>query len=160
MSHTILYLEPIKAKMESTGQGLDYILDEGGSNLSVGEKQLLCLGKSHPRSLPMRRRDENGTNLWWLCIGRAILRKSKILLIDEATANVDLNTDAFIQERFHESFPEFPGRKIDFFKSCSIYRYFRSINVFGKSTFLSKNEFGQETNKWALQRFNSTNDCT
>ena len=34
--------------MESTGQGLDYILDEGGSNLSVGEKQLLCLGKSHP----------------------------------------------------------------------------------------------------------------
>ena len=41
--------------MESTGQGLDYILDEGGSNLSVGEKQLLCLGKSHPRSLPMRR---------------------------------------------------------------------------------------------------------
>ena len=62
--------------MESTGQGLDYILDEGGSNLSVGEKQLLCLG-------------------------RAILRKSKILLIDEATANVDLNTDTFIQERIH-----------------------------------------------------------
>ena len=30
--------------MQSTGHGLDYILDEGGSNLSVGEKQLLCLG--------------------------------------------------------------------------------------------------------------------
>ena len=35
--------------MESTGQGLDYILDEGGSNLSVGEKQLLCLGKLNLR---------------------------------------------------------------------------------------------------------------
>ena len=39
--------KPIQTKMESTGQGLDYILDEGGSNLSVGEKQLLCLGKRH-----------------------------------------------------------------------------------------------------------------
>ena len=44
MTYMILYLQPIEAKMESTGQGLDYILDEGGSNLSVGEKQLLCLG--------------------------------------------------------------------------------------------------------------------
>ena len=41
--------KPIQTKMESTGQGLDYILDEGGQNLSVGEKQLLCLGKRHLR---------------------------------------------------------------------------------------------------------------
>ena len=129
--------------MESTGQGLDYILDEGGSNLSVGEKQLLCLGKSHPDSLSVRRWDENGTNLWWLCKGRAILRKSKILLIDEATANVDLNTDAFIQERFHFYLQLFRGT----FSACRPFRY---IAIFGKSAFsktgfsenLSKNEFG------------------
>ena len=44
--------------------GLDSQIQKSGSNLSVGQKQLFCLA-------------------------RAILKKSKILIIDEATANVD-----------------------------------------------------------------------
>jgi len=61
--------------------GLDTEIKEGGENLSAGEKQLLC-------------------------IGRAILAQNKIILIDEATSNIDPKTEQTILDTIHNSFKD------------------------------------------------------
>ncbi|KAF8957433.1 multidrug resistance-associated ABC transporter [Flammula alnicola] len=66
----------LKEYVESLADKLDAPVREGGSSLSAGQKQLLCFA-------------------------RALLRKSKILVLDEATSAVDLDTDQAIQDIIH-----------------------------------------------------------
>ncbi|CAH0515612.1 unnamed protein product [Peronospora belbahrii] len=57
--------------ISSWGNGLDYHVAEKGGNLSVGQRQLLC-------------------------IARALIRDSKVVVMDEATANVDFESERLI----------------------------------------------------------------
>ena len=67
--------------VQSFPDGYDTYIEQGGTNVSGGQKQRLC-------------------------IARALLKKPKILILDDSTSAVDTKTDAFIRAGFKEYIPE------------------------------------------------------
>lgn len=65
------------AFIQSFPDGYGTVLDQGGTNLSGGQKQRVC-------------------------IARALLKKQKILILDDSTSAADTRTDALIRKAFQE----------------------------------------------------------
>merc|ERR1711972_565742 len=61
--------------------GLEFKIEGGGNNLSQGERQLLIMAKT-------------------------LLNKNKLILLDEATANIDIKTESLIQKAIEKNFRE------------------------------------------------------
>jgi len=78
----VLEKAQLKKRVEEADGGLDSLIEEGGGNYSVGQMQLLCLGRAL-----LRRMDVGG-----------------LLLLDEATSSLDNETDKIVQDVIRKEF--------------------------------------------------------
>ena len=119
----------LKQLVENLERQLDYELLEHGTNLSVGERQLICLA-------------------------RVLLQQSKIIILDEPTAHVDPDTEQTIwntvREKLKDSTVITIAHRLNTIKDCDKILVFREGKVVESGTFDTLlNREGSELNRLA-----------
>jgi ABC-type multidrug transport system fused ATPase/permease subunit len=150
-------LSHLKSFTDSLAKGLDHEIAEGGGNLSAGQRQLVCLARALLR----------WALLELLELRFFFWRKTKFLILDEATASVDNETDQLVQSTIRKEFKDCTilavAHRIDTIDDSGILFILWTLNYFffqDKILVMDKGKIAEFDSPTALKSIEGNKSCS